>query len=158
MKRDAAQKYSQCLDDQSLCSVAPQEIAMALSLSGVRFYIPSLSWPEASSRKGKHWNNCAPQSCWGKKKKHAGIQHCLRLYTDSQHTRQKRFTHPVKRETVTCSSQGKPTLVFMDIFSLADHKLSGGGFRWGHESVCVRVCTWFPTRFFSTLHLTLISI
>lgn len=64
------------------------------------------------------------------------------LYTDSQHTKQKRFTHPLKRETAACSSQGKPRLVFMDIFSLAGHKLSGSGFGWVYESV------WFSTRFF----------
>lgn len=88
---------------------------------------------------------------------HAGIQHCLRLYTDSQHTRQKRFTHPVKRETVTCSSQGKPTLVFMDIFSFIDHRLSGSGFGCVHESV--RVClSAIPNKSFSTLNLTAISI
>lgn len=88
---------------------------------------------------------------------HAGIQHCLRLYTDSQHTRQKRFTHPVKRETVTCSSQGKPTLVFMDIFSFIDHRLSGSGFGCVHERV--RVClSAIPNKSFSTLNLTAISI
>lgn len=43
--------------------------------------------------------------------------------------------------------------MFMDIFSLADHKLSGSGFGWVHESVCVCVCD-----FFSTLNLTLISV
>ena len=95
----------------------------------------------ATDRDGKHRNDCAPQSRRGEeKKKHAGMERRLRLYTDSQHTRQKRFTHPLKRETVTCCSQGKPTLVFMDIFSLADHRLSGGGFGWVHESVCVCVC------------------
>lgn len=95
-----------------------------------------------TDRDGKHRNDCAPQSRRGEKKKHAGIERCLRLYTDTQHTRQKRFTHPLKRETVTCSSQGKPTLVFMDIFFLKDHRLSGSGFGWVHERECVSFCVW----------------
>lgn len=61
-------------------------------------------------------------------------------YRDSQHTRQKRFTHPLKRNTVTCSSQGKPTLVFMDIFSLSDHRLSGSEFGLVHMCMYVCVC------------------
>lgn len=161
MNPDVAQKDSQSAEWRvpwwsiPVHGAAPQEMAMAVSLAGVWFYIPSLCWPEALDRNVKHWSDCAPQSCRGGE--HAGIQHCLRLYTDSQHTRQKRFTHPVKRETVTCSSQGKPTLVFMDIFSFIDHRLSGSGFGCVHERV--RVClSVIPNKSFSTLNLTAISI
>lgn len=110
------------------------------------YSISALAQGLATDRDGKHRNDCAPQSRRGVKKKHVGMECCLRLHTE--HTRQKRFTHPLKRETVSCFSQGKPTLVFMDIFSLADHRLSGGGFGWVHESVykCVCVILFFHTK------------
>lgn len=105
---------------------APQEIAGAVSLTGVWLYIPSLCWPQASplTETGNIETIVHRKVVWGvegwggwrKKKEHAGIEGCLGLNTDSQHTRQKRFTQPLKRETVTCSRQGKPTLVFIDIF------------------------------------------
>lgn len=100
----------------------------------------------------------------GKEKSVLADKCCLRLCTDSESTTQKRFTHRAKTETVTCSSQGKPTLVFMEIFSLVDHKLSGGGFGWGYETLCMYVCEcvfqcdYLQDSFFPILTLTLISV
>lgn len=104
----------------------------------------------ATDRDGKHRNDCAPQSRlggWGvggleKKKRacwHWGLLRAKHRFT--AHQAEKIYTATEERDSNMLSPRQTHTRVYRH-FSLADHRLSGGGFGYVHVSERVSVCVF----------------